>query len=198
MKIAFQTLGCKLNFAETSALGHQLREGGFVPCKAGEEADVVIINTCSVTDTADKKGRQMIHRMIKKHPHAYIVVTGCYAQLKPEEIANIEGVDLVLGANEKVVFFIIRQAKLHRPLALAGNSVEGKLGLGGGINGIPHPVPDLLGAGGRGAHQEPLGQAPLLKHPLKNKLCHGASANIPVANKHNPNRLLHFDHSFQI
>ena len=103
MKIAFQTLGCKLNFAETSALGRQLREIGFVPCKANEEADVVIINTCSVTDTADKKGRQMIHRMIKKHPHAYIVVTGCYAQLKPEEIANIEGVDLVLGANEKVV-----------------------------------------------------------------------------------------------
>ena len=102
-KIAFQTLGCKLNFAETSALGRQLREIGFIPCKAGEEADVVIINTCSVTDTADKKGRQIIHRMIKKHPHAYIVVTGCYAQLKPEEIANIEGVDLVLGANEKVI-----------------------------------------------------------------------------------------------
>ena len=102
-KIAFQTLGCKLNFAETSALGRQLREIGFIPCKAGEEADVVIINTCSVTDTADKKGRQMIHRMIKKHPHAYVVVTGCYAQLKPEEIANIERVDLVLGANEKVV-----------------------------------------------------------------------------------------------
>ena len=102
-KITFQTLGCKLNFAETSALGRQLKEIGFEACKANEEADVVIINTCSVTDTADKKGRQMIHRMIKKHPHAYIVVTGCYAQLKPEEIANIEGVDLVLGANEKVV-----------------------------------------------------------------------------------------------
>lgn len=102
-KIAFQTLGCKLNFAETSALGRQLKEIGFEACKTNEEADVVIINTCSVTDTADKKGRQMIHRMIKKHPHAYVVVTGCYAQLKPEEIANIEGVDLVLGANEKVV-----------------------------------------------------------------------------------------------
>jgi threonylcarbamoyladenosine tRNA methylthiotransferase MtaB len=102
-KIAFQTLGCKLNFAETSALGRQLKEIGFEKCKANEEADVVIINTCSVTDTADKKGRQIIHRMIKKHPHAYIVVTGCYAQLKPEEITNIEGVDLVLGANEKVV-----------------------------------------------------------------------------------------------
>ncbi len=102
-KIAFQTLGCKLNFAETSALGRQLKEFGFERCKTNEEADVVIINTCSVTDTADKKGRQMIHRMIKKHPNAYIVVTGCYAQLKPEEIANIEGVDLVLGANEKVI-----------------------------------------------------------------------------------------------
>ncbi|MEE1090816.1 MAG: tRNA (N(6)-L-threonylcarbamoyladenosine(37)-C(2))-methylthiotransferase MtaB [Paludibacteraceae bacterium] len=102
-KIAFQTLGCKLNFAETSALGRQLKEIGFEACKTNEEADVVIINTCSVTDTADKKGRQMIHRMIKKYPHAYVVVTGCYAQLKPEEIANIEGVDLVLGANEKVV-----------------------------------------------------------------------------------------------
>lgn len=102
-KIAFQTLGCKLNFAETSALGRQLKEIGFKKCKANEEADVVIINTCSVTDTADKKGRQMIHRMVKKYPKAYVVVTGCYAQLKPEEIANIEGVDLVLGANEKVV-----------------------------------------------------------------------------------------------
>jgi threonylcarbamoyladenosine tRNA methylthiotransferase MtaB len=102
-KIAFQTLGCKLNFAETSALGRQLSEIGFIKAKTNEEADVVIINTCSVTDTADKKGRQMIHRMIKRHPNAYIVVTGCYAQLKPEEIANIEGVDLVLGANEKVI-----------------------------------------------------------------------------------------------
>lgn len=102
-KIAFQTLGCKLNFAETSALGRQLKEIGFEKCKANEEADVVIINTCSVTDTADKKGRQMIHRMVKKYPKAYVVVTGCYAQLKPEEIANIEGVDLVLGANEKAV-----------------------------------------------------------------------------------------------
>ena len=88
MKIRFVTLGCKLNFAETSALGRQLSEIGFVKCKMNEEADVVIINTCSVTDTADKKGRQMIHRMIKKHPNAYIVVTGCYAQLKPEEITE--------------------------------------------------------------------------------------------------------------
>lgn len=102
-KIAFHTLGCKLNFAETSALGKQLAEVGYEPCKAGERADVVIVNTCSVTDTADKKGRQLIHRLVAKYPEAYIVVTGCYAQLKPEEVADIPGVDLVLGNNEKVV-----------------------------------------------------------------------------------------------
>lgn len=101
-KIAFHTLGCKLNFAETSAIGRQLLELGFEKCKKGEKADVVIVNTCSVTDTADKKGRQTIHRMTSEHPDAYIIVTGCYAQLKPEEVADIAGVDLVLGANEKV------------------------------------------------------------------------------------------------
>lgn len=101
-KIAFHTLGCKLNFAETSALGRQLIEQGCRVCKSGEQADMVIINTCSVTDTADKKGRQLIHRMVAKYPEAYIVVTGCYAQLKPEEVADIPGVDLVLGTNEKV------------------------------------------------------------------------------------------------
>lgn len=102
-KIEFQTLGCKLNFAESSSLGKKLLSEGFVRCKSGEQADVVVINTCSVTDTADKKGRQLIHRMIKKYPNAFIVVTGCFAQLKPNDIADIEGVDMVLGANEKVV-----------------------------------------------------------------------------------------------
>ncbi len=102
-KVAFQTLGCKLNFAETSSLGRELMKIGFERCKQNEQADIVIINTCSVTDTADKKGRQMIHRMVNKYPNAYIVVTGCYAQLKPEEIAKMQGVDLVLGANEKVI-----------------------------------------------------------------------------------------------
>lgn len=101
-KIAFYTLGCKLNFAETSALGRQLIEQGCRVCKSGEQADMVILNTCSVTDTADKKGRQLIHRMVAKYPEAYIVVTGCYAQLKPEEVSDIPGVDLVLGTNEKV------------------------------------------------------------------------------------------------
>lgn len=100
-KVAFHTLGCKLNFAETSSIGKQLSDEGFVKVKSGEQADVCIINTCSVTDTADHKCRQAINRMNRLHPNAILVVTGCYAQLKPEEIAGIEGVDLVLGANEK-------------------------------------------------------------------------------------------------
>jgi threonylcarbamoyladenosine tRNA methylthiotransferase MtaB len=100
-KVVFHTLGCKLNFAETSAIGKQLGNEGFVKARPGEQADVCIINTCSVTDTADHKCRQAIKRLNRLHPNAIMVVTGCYAQLKPEEIASIEGVNLVLGANEK-------------------------------------------------------------------------------------------------
>lgn len=101
-KILFQTLGCKLNFAESSAIGKELTKNGFQVCNKNERPDVVIINTCSVTDTADKKGRQLIHRMVRFYPHAFIIVTGCYAQLKSDEIASFEGVDMVLGTNEKV------------------------------------------------------------------------------------------------
>ena len=100
-KVVFHTLGCKLNFAETSAIGKQLAEEGFVKARSGEQADVCIINTCSVTDTADNKCRQAIKRLHRSHPDAIIIVTGCYAQLKAEEIAAIDGVDLVLGTNEK-------------------------------------------------------------------------------------------------
>jgi threonylcarbamoyladenosine tRNA methylthiotransferase MtaB len=100
-KVAFHTLGCKLNFAETSAVGRMLLEGGFARAKNGENADICIINTCSVTDTADKKCRQAIHRFTANHPNAFVVVTGCYAQLKPQEVSEIEGVDLVVGSNEK-------------------------------------------------------------------------------------------------
>ena len=100
-KVVFHTLGCKLNFAETSAIGKQLEEEGFTKVRHGEQADICIINTCSVTDTADHKCRQAISRLHRQHPNAKMIVTGCYAQLKPEEIASIEGVDLVLGANEK-------------------------------------------------------------------------------------------------
>lgn len=100
-KVAYHTLGCKLNFAETSHIGRQLADEGFSKVRAGEEADICIINTCSVTDTADHKCRQAINRLHRQHPNAKIIVTGCYAQLKPDEISSIEGVDLVLGANEK-------------------------------------------------------------------------------------------------
>ena len=101
MKIAFTTLGCKLNFAESSALGKALIERGHTKAKQGEEADLCIINTCTVTDAADHKDRQMIHRIRRQNPKAILIVTGCYAQLKPGEIAQIEGVDDVLGQDEK-------------------------------------------------------------------------------------------------
>ena len=101
MKIAFTTLGCKLNFAESSALGKALLERGHTRAKQGEEADICIINTCSVTDAADHKDRQMIHRIRRQNPKAILIVTGCYAQLKPVEISHIEGVDYVLGQDEK-------------------------------------------------------------------------------------------------
>ena len=101
MKISFTTLGCKLNFAESSALGKMLIARGHTRAEKGEEADICVINTCSVTDAADHKDRQMIHRIRRQNPHAILIVTGCYAQLKPGEIAKIEGVDFVLGQDEK-------------------------------------------------------------------------------------------------
>ena len=101
MKIRFVTLGCKLNFAESSAIGKALLEQGHTRAKQGEEADICVINTCSVTDNADHKDRQAIHRIHRQNPNAIIIITGCYAQLQPEQIAQIEGVDYVLGQNEK-------------------------------------------------------------------------------------------------
>ena len=100
-KVVFHTLGCKLNFAETSTIGKQMVNEGFVKAHKGEQADVCVINTCSVTNTADRKCRQAINNLHRHHPDAVMIVTGCYAQLKPDEIAAIEGVDLVIGANEK-------------------------------------------------------------------------------------------------
>lgn len=100
-KVAFYTLGCKLNFSETSTIGRSFKEMGFETVKITEKADIYVINTCSVTDHADKKCRQAIKKAIKTNPNAFIAVIGCYAQLKPEEIVKISGVDLVLGANEK-------------------------------------------------------------------------------------------------
>ena len=100
-RAAYYTLGCKLNFSETSTFGKMLEQMGVVTAKKGEQADICLINTCSVTDVADHKCRQAIHRMVREHPEAFVVVTGCYAQLEPERIAKIDGVDLVLGSNEK-------------------------------------------------------------------------------------------------
>src|SRR5215213_7701751 len=99
--VAFHTLGCKLNFSETSMLSRHLESEGFLKKEFQDKADVYVINTCSVTDNADKECRQIIRRALHQSPEAIIAVTGCYAQLRPDEIASIEGVDLVLGAGEK-------------------------------------------------------------------------------------------------
>ncbi|MBC7654456.1 MAG: tRNA (N(6)-L-threonylcarbamoyladenosine(37)-C(2))-methylthiotransferase MtaB [Oligoflexus sp.] len=107
-KVAFYTLGCKLNYSETSTIGRQFRDAGFEVVDFSAGADVYIINTCSVTENADKKCRKIVKEALKHSPSAYITIVGCYAQLKPEEISNIEGVDMVLGAAEKfrIVEFI--------------------------------------------------------------------------------------------
>jgi threonylcarbamoyladenosine tRNA methylthiotransferase MtaB len=99
--VAFHTLGCKLNFSETSALSRLLGQEGFEQREFNEEADVYVINTCSVTENADRECRQLVRRIQRRTPDAFVVITGCYAQLKPTEIATIPGVDLVLGAAEK-------------------------------------------------------------------------------------------------
>ena len=114
----FYTLGCKLNFAESAALGKQMQQAGYQPVKAGQEADVCVINTCTVTQTAEQKCRQNIHRLIRKHPEAFIVVTGCYAQLRAAELAAIPGVDLVLGADQKMDLLQHLQNKKHEKAAV--------------------------------------------------------------------------------
>lgn len=100
-KVAFHTLGCKLNFAETSAIARQFTDSGYARVEMEEHPDVLVINTCSVTDQADKKCRNIVSRAIRHNPGVYVAVIGCYAQLKPQEIAEIPGVNVVLGANEK-------------------------------------------------------------------------------------------------
>ena len=98
---AYFTLGCKLNFSETSTFGKMLQDMGVRTAEKGEKADICLINTCSVTEVADQKCRQAIRRLVRQHPGAFVVVTGCYAQLEADEVAGIEGVSLVLGSNEK-------------------------------------------------------------------------------------------------
>jgi len=100
-RVAFYTLGCKLNFSETSTIARNFENQGFAKVDFTDRPDIVVINTCSVTENADKKCRQIVKKAVKVNPAVFVVMIGCYAQLKPEEIANIDGVDLVLGANEK-------------------------------------------------------------------------------------------------
>jgi len=104
-KVGLYTLGCKLNFSETSAIGRQFDDQGYARVPFHDPADVYVINTCSVTENADKKCRKVVRQALKSNPEAYVVVVGCYAQLKPDEIAEIPGVDLVLGAAEKFRLF---------------------------------------------------------------------------------------------
>lgn len=101
LSVAFHTLGCKLNYSETSSIQRMFEDQGFAIHKFGESSDIYVLNTCSVTDFADKKCRYEVRRALRKNPSAKVVVIGCYAQLKPDEIADIDGVDLVLGAAEK-------------------------------------------------------------------------------------------------
>jgi len=104
-KVAFHTLGCKLNFSETSTIGQQFLKHGFSIVDEKEKADVFVINTCTVTDNADRECRQIVRRALRNNPNSFIVVTGCYAQLRPAEIAKIDGVDAILGSNEKFNLF---------------------------------------------------------------------------------------------
>lgn len=123
---AYYTLGCKLNFAETSTIGEMLAAQGVRRARGGEKADICVINTCSVTELADKKCRQAIRRAAKQHPGAFVVVTGCYAQLKPGEVADIEGVDLVLGAGQKqdILQYINNMEKREGPAGIIASDVK--------------------------------------------------------------------------
>lgn len=109
MKVSFHTLGCKLNFAETGTMARDFRANGFETVSFGTAADVTVINTCTVTEQSEVKCRKAIRQALRANPNAFVMVTGCYAQLRPEEIAEIEGVDVVLGANEKFQIFQLIQ-----------------------------------------------------------------------------------------
>ena len=120
-KAKYFTLGCKLNFSETSTFGKMLAELGVTTAPKDEQADICLINTCSVTDVADHKCRQAIHRLVRENPGAFVVVTGCYAQLEPLKVSKIEGVDLVLGSNEKAnLIQFLSEAWMNRGERLEG------------------------------------------------------------------------------
>lgn len=114
-KAKYYTLGCKLNFSETSTFGKMLSDMGVLTAEKDEQADICLINTCSVTEVADHKCRQAIHKMVRENPGAFIIVTGCYAQLESEKVSQIQGVDLVLGSNEKAnLIQYLNDAFLHK------------------------------------------------------------------------------------
>lgn len=123
-RAAYFTLGCKLNFSETSTFGKMLHDMGVTTAQKGERADLCLINTCSVTEVADHKCRQAIHRLVRQNPGAFVVVTGCYAQLKPQTVSEIEGVSLVLGANEKAQLIQFLSEKWGEELGGADISVS--------------------------------------------------------------------------
>jgi threonylcarbamoyladenosine tRNA methylthiotransferase MtaB len=122
--VAFYTLGCKLNFSESSALGRQFEERGVRRVEFEQGADVYVVNTCSVTDHADRKCRRVVQQALKHNPQAFVAIVGCYAQLKPQEIAEIPGVGAVLGASEKFrLAEILSELELPEAGAAAGPGV---------------------------------------------------------------------------
>jgi len=126
-KVAFYTLGCKLNFAETSAIGRQFKDQGFKITDFENPADVYVINTCTVTENAEKDCRKIVRRALRTNPAAYVIVTGCYAQLRPEQISSIQGVDAVLGSAEKFRVFDILNNFEKKELSCIFVSPDGQL-----------------------------------------------------------------------
>ena len=114
-KVGFYTLGCKLNFSETSTIAREFEAGGFVRARQGETADVYVVNSCSVTEHADKKCRNIVRRIVRTNPDAIVAVTGCYAQLRPQDLAAIDGVDLVIGNNDKGSIYELSLIHISEP-----------------------------------------------------------------------------------
>lgn len=131
-KVAFHTLGCKLNYAESSALGRQFTAHGYAQVALDDAPDVFVLNTCSVTENADREARQVVRRALRNAPNAVVVVTGCYAQLRPDALAAIEGVDLVLGASEKFRLFEFLPLDLRKNAAprIACSPIDEATGFG--------------------------------------------------------------------
>jgi len=121
-KVAFYTLGCKLNFSETSTIARSFKNEGFESVDFEEKADIYVINTCSVTDNADKRFKTIVKQAQNINPDAFIAAVGCYAQLKPEELADVNGVDLVLGATEKFNITAYVNALLEQPNRVKGEA----------------------------------------------------------------------------